>query len=88
MKIVEDGNFVRWVRELFRVAGSVIVFCSLIVLNETSLRYWGASFGIFIVAIGRYSAQAHILGIRPLVLFNLEGVRPWIEHATAVSTAR
>lgn len=69
MRVVKDGNFVRWIRELLGLAGIAIIAFSLTMLDETPLRYWFAGFGLVIGSIGGYSAQAHTLGLRPFEKF-------------------
>jgi hypothetical protein len=62
---IKDGNFKEWVRILFVIIGIffVVIGVSLKLSNFFGLLLF--LIGIVVAAIGGYSAQAHMLKIKP-----------------------
>lgn len=71
MKIVSNGNLVWWIRWALALAGICIICLSAYFIDDQNIRWAAIVIGLFIGSIGGYSAQAHMLGLRPF------GKAPW-----------
>ena len=67
MKIVVDGNLHFWIRTGLSVVGAGVIFLSVLFIHEKTVMWVVACFGLGLGAIGYYSAQAAIFGIKPFV---------------------
>lgn len=65
MKIFKEGNLHFWARTTLCVVGAAVVFLSIYFVDDKALMWALATFGIGLGAVGYYTAQAAIFGIRP-----------------------
>ena len=66
MKLIEDGNFVRWMRVGFLLAGiSMIIFSIDVKVIWSWARMTLFCVGFVFAGIGGYTSQAHALRIKP-----------------------
>jgi hypothetical protein len=66
LKLIEDGNFPRWLRVTLFVVGLVVFGGSLAIdLLPQWARMIGFLLGFGMMALGGFSSRAHMLHIKP-----------------------
>lgn len=66
MKIIEDGNFVRWIRVSLFLIGLIVGYIGFAINNAPNfLRLFLILVGFAFIAIGGYASQANTLKIKP-----------------------
>lgn len=65
MKIFKTGNLHFWARTTLSLTGAAMVFLSIYFIDEKLLMWSVALLGLGIGAVGYYTAQAAIFGIKP-----------------------
>jgi hypothetical protein len=65
IRLIEDGNFKRWVRTSLLVFGIFVMFIAIKYVPPAP--FGGALFliGLAVAAVGGYASRAHLVGIKP-----------------------
>lgn len=64
-RIVEDGNFVRWFRDVLLVSGFLIAFFAYKYVPPAPFGGLLLLAGLVVASIGGYASRAHMLKIKP-----------------------
>jgi hypothetical protein len=75
MKIVKDGNLHFWIRTGLSFVGAGAIFLSVLFIHEKTVMWVVACLGLGLGAIGYYSAQAAIFGLKPFADKPVQDIR-------------
>ncbi|NML98829.1 hypothetical protein HHL24_12840 [Paraburkholderia sp. RP-4-7] len=65
IRLIEDGNFSRWLRTAFFVVGALLIVLPTKFMESSWLWFGLLLCGLVLMALGSYASRAHTLGIKP-----------------------